>query len=258
MEAVGGLKLRFSLKGAAAAAAAAVPDGVEEAWLDEPAALAPPTHTPAQQPSAPSSPQQQIEEEEAAAYEPEPAEEFLVRPFRRALSPLSASHSPPAQDHAVWAKLRGYPAWPAQVLSGRSGHQAPPRPRPDAVLVHFFGTYDIQWLESDKKVSPFERDLALYGGKDKSSVFKKAVAEAQHFVRTGDARGGELPEGMTGLYVPGEAPEEGEPAPVSKKKGAKRAPEAEAPKPPEVPRRIKVARWLGLLPPADAHGIVAS
>ena len=32
------------------------------------------------------------------------------------------------------------------------------------MLVHFFGTYDIQWLESDKKVSPFERDLALYGG----------------------------------------------------------------------------------------------
>jgi hypothetical protein len=55
------------------------------------------------------------------------------------------------QDHAVWAKLRGFPAWPAQVLSARAGHQAPPQPRPGAVLVHFFGTYDIQWLDNDKK-----------------------------------------------------------------------------------------------------------
>ena len=56
------------------------------------------------------------------------------------------------QEHAVWAKLRGFPAWPAQVLSAHAGHQAPPKPkRPGCVLVHFFGTYDIQWLESDKK-----------------------------------------------------------------------------------------------------------
>ena len=51
----------------------------------------------------------------------------------------------------MWAKLRGFPAWPAQVLSARAGHQAPPQPRPGAVLVHFFGTYDIQWLDNDKK-----------------------------------------------------------------------------------------------------------
>ena len=53
----------------------------------------------------------------------------------------------------MWAKLRGYPAWPAQVLSPHVGHQAPPQPRPSCVLVHFFGTYDIQWVESEKKAS---------------------------------------------------------------------------------------------------------
>ena len=51
----------------------------------------------------------------------------------------------------MWAKLRGFPAWPAQVLSSYAGHQSPPRPRPQCVLVHFFGTYDIQWLENEKK-----------------------------------------------------------------------------------------------------------
>lgn len=51
----------------------------------------------------------------------------------------------------MWAKLRGYPAWPAQVLSVYAGHEAPPQPRPGCVLVHFFGTYDIQWLDNEKK-----------------------------------------------------------------------------------------------------------
>ena len=51
----------------------------------------------------------------------------------------------------MWAKLRGYPPWPAQVLSACAGHQAPPRPRPGAVLVHFFGTYDIQWVSDISK-----------------------------------------------------------------------------------------------------------
>ena len=57
----------------------------------------------------------------------------------------------------MWAKLRGFPAWPAQVLSAHAGHQAPPQPRPQCVLVHFFGTYDIQWLESDKKARATRR-----------------------------------------------------------------------------------------------------
>ena len=57
----------------------------------------------------------------------------------------------------MWAKLRSYPAWPAQVLSPHVGHQAPPQPkRPGCVLVHFFGTYDINWVESEKKVCAAE------------------------------------------------------------------------------------------------------
>ena len=62
----------------------------------------------------------------------------------------------------MWAKLRSYPAWPAQVLSPHVGHQAPPRPRPSCVLVHFFGTYDIQWVESEKKVCvPWRHAVAV-------------------------------------------------------------------------------------------------
>ncbi len=63
----------------------------------------------------------------------------------------------------MWAKLRGYPPWPAQVLSACAGHQAPPRPRPGAVLVHFFGTYDIQWLENAKKAGPAAHNESTRG-----------------------------------------------------------------------------------------------
>ena len=88
--------------------------------------------------------------------EPEPAQELIVR---HRLAPRACCGAAltrcrvtaAAQDHAVWAKLRGFPAWPAQVLSSHVGHQAPPRPKPQCVLVHFFGTYDIQWLDNDKK-----------------------------------------------------------------------------------------------------------
>lgn len=77
----------------------------------------------------------------------------------------------------MWAKLRGFPAWPAQVLSAYAGHQAPPRPRPQCVLVHFFGTYDLQWLESDKKVSPFHENFEQYSAacKQKARACASAV-----------------------------------------------------------------------------------
>jgi hypothetical protein len=152
--------------------------------------------------------------------EPEPAEEFIVRrsltrpPLASSLAharthasthPRPRSRSRPrartpltqrpravcavlcpsslAQDHAVWAKLRGYPPWPAQVLSACAGHQAPPRPRPGAVLVHFFGTYDIQWLENAKKA----RARAHEGSRDAGLSRRMRRARALTRCRAGAA-----------------------------------------------------------------------
>ena len=99
----------------------------------------------------------------------------------------------------------------------------------------------------------------------KTQVFQKAVAEAQRFVASGGAAGGILPPGMTGVFVPGE--DEPVPTPAAKSApkggaarggaGSKRGAAGAGLDSAHagggaggVPRRIKIARWLGLLPPA--------
>jgi hypothetical protein len=112
-------------------------------------------------------------------------------------------------------------------------------------------------------------------------VFQKAVREAQHFEATGGASGGELPSGMTGEYEPTAAAAAAAAAPPKARAvlrcavlrarafAADVAPPAQSAKSVGktdkkrgaaqggggkrgggVPRRIKIARLLGLLPPA--------
>jgi hypothetical protein len=113
-------------------------------------------------------------------------------------------------------------------------------------------------------------------------VFQKAVREAQHFEATGGASGGELPSGMTGEYEPTAAAAAAAAAAPPKARSVlrcavlrARACAADAAPPAQsaksvgktdkkrgaaqggggkrgggVPRRIKIARLLGLLPPA--------
>lgn len=107
----------------------------------------------------------------------------------RALTPHGA-----LQDQPVWAKLRGFPPWPAQVLSARAGHQAPPKPRPQCVLVHFFGTYDIQWLESEKKARARRRHALRRAG---ALTRRLAPPRARRLLRALCA-GEPLPRGLRG------------------------------------------------------------
>lgn len=55
----------------------------------------------------------------------------------------------------VWAKLGAYPWWPAKVLTRGRDLSFPPLeepPRPNAIPVRFFGTYDFSWLGSKRAV----------------------------------------------------------------------------------------------------------
>ena len=105
-------------------------------------------------------------------------------------------------------------------------------------------------------------------------MFTRAVAEAQHFVAAG-----QLPAGMTNAFVPGTdapvlLPPAGPPKKAKAKAAAAKAPlpqpaaeeegdggkrkrkrpariaDAGWPETPAVPRRVRVGRLLGLLPPA--------
>jgi len=95
------------------------------------------------------------------------------------------------------------------------------------------------------------------------------VAECQHFEATGGAAGGELPAGMTGLYESA--------GPTGGVQGASFADLVLKPKKAAgqskagaagakrgggggggggVPRRVRMARFLGLLPPAGSDGLL--
>lgn len=156
---------------------------------------------------------------------------------------------------AVFAKCRGFPWWPAQVLSAHAGHHAPRKPGANAVLVHFFGTFDVAWVAGPHLLVPLAEGLAAHGG-CKQRVFRKGLEEAETFVRTGL-----LPLSMTDPLAAKElaAAEKQEKerakyherAERLKRQRAAEEPPAAPPPPPPVRRKVKVGRMLGLLPPAQ-------
>lgn len=59
----------------------------------------------------------------------------------------------------VWAKVGAYPWWPAKVLNPGKDASFPPDeepPRPNAIPVRFFGTYDFSWLGSKRAIMDWE------------------------------------------------------------------------------------------------------
>mmetsp|Transcript_25737 Transcript_25737/g.66291 ORF Transcript_25737/g.66291 Transcript_25737/m.66291 type:complete len:354 (-) Transcript_25737:421-1482(-) len=98
------------------------------------------------------------------------------------------------ESRVVWAKLAAYPWWPGQVLSPNDPFIPPtePAPRPDAVPVRFFGTYDFAWISSQRCLAPF---YSGYSDKLSKSLadpeFIQAVKESMTFQKTG-----ELPRGF--------------------------------------------------------------
>lgn len=142
---------------------------------------------------------------------------------------------------AVWAKVRTFPAWPGVLASPADyGDTAPLQPKPHNVLVHFFGTYDITWVESMKKVYDYDEHFESFAPKSKQRNFLTAIDEAKHYSQTG-----QLPKRMTGEYDPNE-----DPSPVKRGRRGRRTRDMDLLSDgQDVPRRVKIARQLGLLPP---------
>ena len=65
-----------------------------------------------------------------------------------------------------------YRRWPAQVLQ-ESDPWIPndtEMPRPGAIPVRFFGTYDFAWIESQRAICPIDQDYEEHSSKSKQKV----------------------------------------------------------------------------------------
>lgn len=86
---------------------------------------------------------------------------------------------------SVWAKMKGFSAWPGKV-------QLPPdnlkRPvmKKQMHCIFFFGTHDHAWIpEPDLKPYAEFKDKCL-SGKKQSASLKKAIAEVEDYIATGN------------------------------------------------------------------------
>ncbi|GFH08776.1 histone-lysine N-methyltransferase, partial [Haematococcus lacustris] len=85
----------------------------------------------------------------------------------------------------VWARVKGYPYWPAQVLSdsaaqrklGKVSHK-----KNADVPVMFFGTLEIAWIGQLDVVAFGEGITAGYLAKGKQKTFLKACAQVLEFL----------------------------------------------------------------------------
>ncbi len=97
---------------------------------------------------------------------------------------------------AVWAKMKGFSAWPGTIVMPPDGMK---RPAMKKVLhcVRFFGTHDFAWI-MDHDLKPYLEFKQTLNSNKKSASFKKAVAEIDLYVETGKTNFGAANIGASG------------------------------------------------------------
>ncbi|ORX88046.1 hypothetical protein K493DRAFT_411114 [Basidiobolus meristosporus CBS 931.73] len=93
---------------------------------------------------------------------------------------MSSKHAP---GTIVWAKIKGYPWWPAKIkkeseVPSAVLKQKPNRPIP-IVSVKFYGTKDYGWITSDN-IKPFDEHLQEFSKGRRGVQFDRAVKEASN------------------------------------------------------------------------------
>ncbi|CAG0895542.1 unnamed protein product [Cyprideis torosa] len=80
----------------------------------------------------------------------------------------------------VWAKMKGFPPWPGQVVEPPDGAKKPTKYKGPALWVFFYGTGDHAWIEIDniKPYANFREQLK----KNKGSGLKQAVGEIEKYI----------------------------------------------------------------------------
>ena len=84
---------------------------------------------------------------------------------------------------AVWAKMKGFSAWPGKIVMPPDGMK---RPAMKKVLhcVFFFGSHDFAWI-LDHDLKPYLQFKQTLNSNKKSASFKKAIGEIEDFIATG-------------------------------------------------------------------------
>ncbi|CAL8463009.1 g2543 [Coccomyxa elongata] len=95
-------------------------------------------------------------------------------------------------QRVVWARVKGFPHWPAQILTEREAAirlENVFRPSPLSVPVMFFGTMEIAWMAPAEIASWTDGVKANYLKKNKNRRhFLKSVEQAHEFLAPGPKR----------------------------------------------------------------------
>ena len=109
--------------------------------------------------------------------------------FLLPLNPLlHSSFSPLLQQKfrigdPVWAKMKGFSAWPGKISMPPDGMK---RPAMKKMLhcVFFFGTHDYAWIV-DTDLKPYIEFKETLKSNKKSGAFKRSIDEIEQFLKTG-------------------------------------------------------------------------
>jgi 3-hydroxyisobutyrate dehydrogenase len=82
----------------------------------------------------------------------------------------------------VWAKMKGFSAWPGKINMPNDGMKRPAMKK-EMHCVFFFGTHDFAWI-LDQDLKPYQQFKQTLNLK-KSVNFKKAIDEIEEFIKTG-------------------------------------------------------------------------
>ncbi|CRL00964.1 CLUMA_CG014453, isoform A [Clunio marinus] len=86
----------------------------------------------------------------------------------------------------VWAKMKGFPAWPGRVVEPNDSLQKLQKAE-KSKCIYFFGSHNHAWIE-DSNIKPYNesKDQMLKLGKGKAS-FAKAIKEIEDFMKDPNA-----------------------------------------------------------------------
>ncbi|KFM64947.1 putative oxidoreductase GLYR1-like protein, partial [Stegodyphus mimosarum] len=82
----------------------------------------------------------------------------------------------------VWAKMKGFPAWPGRIIKPPI-NETSRKPKKEKHCVYFFGSDNHAWIEDDNIVSHTDSMLET-GGKKRSAALRKAVEDLLNYIKT--------------------------------------------------------------------------
>eukprot|EP00276_Gloeochaete_wittrockiana_P007482 CAMPEP_0184664646 /NCGR_PEP_ID=MMETSP0308-20130426/53797_1 /TAXON_ID=38269 /ORGANISM="Gloeochaete witrockiana, Strain SAG 46.84" /LENGTH=1546 /DNA_ID=CAMNT_0027108181 /DNA_START=71 /DNA_END=4711 /DNA_ORIENTATION=+ len=118
----------------------------------------------------------------AAADDPVRLPKKETKPEERGSLVMKPAKSPWYKDEVVWAKITGYPWWPAKItLEDNKEMKVRKAKKPGHLLVWFFGSYEYAWLRPED-IAPFEENYQAKKNSSNINKFLNGVEEASAYL----------------------------------------------------------------------------